>query len=78
MRPGSGGGEKVQAAQPAAAPPAPQPAPAGGGDVPEGSIDKVLAWVGDDKGRAQQALDAEQAKDEPRRSLIQHLNDKIK
>lgn len=72
---GTGGGsEKVQAAQPAAAPPQPQNAAS---EVPEGSIDKVLAWVGDDKDRAQQALETEQAKPEPRRSLIAHLNDKI-
>lgn len=29
--------------------------------VPEGSAAEVLAWVGDDKDRAQEALDAEDA-----------------
>lgn len=42
--------------------------------VPGGSIDKVLAWVGDDKARAQLALEAEQGKDEPRQSLIARLS----
>jgi hypothetical protein len=41
-------------------------------DVPEGSIDTVLAWVGDDPGRAQQALDAEQA-GQQRTTLITKL-----
>lgn len=44
------------------------------GTIPTGSVDKVLAWVGDDKARAQLALEAEQAKPEPRQSLIARLS----
>jgi hypothetical protein len=47
------------------------------GSVPSGSIDKVLAWVGHDAGRAQSALDAEQGRDEPRQSLIARLNERL-
>jgi hypothetical protein len=43
-------------------------------EVPEGSIKTVLAWVGDDKTKAQAALDAE--KDGQQRStLIKELED---
>lgn len=40
------------------------------GDVPAGTIDDVLAWVGDDKTRAQRALDVEQDKGEQARSTL--------
>lgn len=43
------------------------------GDVPDGSIDEVLDWVGDDHDRAQRALDAENCKSTPRSSLITKL-----
>jgi hypothetical protein len=43
-------------------------------EVPEGSIKTVLAWVGDDRAKAQAALDAE--KDGQQRStLIKELED---
>jgi hypothetical protein len=74
------GSEAAPAAGGAGAPEAPAPAAAPAaesGGVPSGSIDKVLAWVGDDSGRARQALDAEQGKDEPRQSLITRLNEKL-
>jgi hypothetical protein len=52
-----------------------------GGDapsqVPDGSIQQVLAWVGNDKDRAQAALDAEQAKPTPRSSLVEKLNERL-
>lgn len=41
--------------------------------VPEGSIKKVLDWVGDDATRAQKALDAENDSDETRTSLVTKL-----
>lgn len=44
-----------------------------GDGPPDGSIDEVLAWVGDDHDRAQQALDAENAKSSPRSSLVSKL-----
>lgn len=47
-------------------------------DVPEGSIKEVTAWVGDDKDRAQAALDEENKKDNPRKSLVEKLEDIIK
>lgn len=34
---------------------------------------EVLAWVGDDPERAAEALDAEQAKDSPRSTLVKQL-----
>lgn len=45
--------------------------------VPEGSIAAVLDWVGDDRDRALQALAAELAVDEPRKSLIHKLEVKV-
>lgn len=41
--------------------------------VPTGTVQEVLDWVGDDPGRAQEALDAEQASDTPRTTLINQL-----
>jgi hypothetical protein len=41
--------------------------------VPEGSVKKVLDWVGDDATRAQKALDAENDNADPRTSLITKL-----
>lgn len=45
-------------------------------EVPEGSIKTVLEWVGDDKDRAQSALDAEKAGQE-RSTLISKLEEII-
>lgn len=39
----------------------------------EASAAAVLAWVGDDPERAKEALDAEQAKDKPRSTLVKQL-----
>jgi hypothetical protein len=74
--PAAGGAGAPAQAQAAPAPASP-PVAGGSGGVPSGSIDKVLAWVGDDSGRARQALDAEQGRDEPRQSLISRLNEKL-
>jgi hypothetical protein len=38
--------------------------------VPTGTIDDVLAWVGDDNDRAARALEAEQAKGDQARSTL--------
>lgn len=43
--------------------------------VPEGSIAKVLDWVGDDPDRAQEALDVERESDNPRSTLVAQLED---
>lgn len=43
-----------------------------GGDVPEGTIDEVLEWVGDDSEKAKLALDAEVA-GQNRKSLVSKL-----
>lgn len=43
------------------------------GDVPSGTVPEVLSWVGDDKERAQKALDAENENDKPRKSLVSEL-----
>ncbi len=40
------------------------------GEVPEGSIATVLAWVNGDRGRAERALTAEQAKGDKVRSTL--------
>lgn len=45
--------------------------------VPEGNIDAVLDWVGDDPERAKQALDAENASEKPRVSLTDALEAKL-
>ena len=47
-------------------------APAGPTNI-DTSIPGVLAQVGDDKGRARTALEAEQATDKPRKSLVDAL-----
>ena len=46
--------------------------------VPEGTAKEVLEWVGDDKDRAQAALDAEEAKgNNGRKGLKRELNEKL-
>lgn len=52
--------------------PAPAPEPAADA-VPEGSVDEVTAWVGQDKERAARALEAEKAKDKPRKTAVAEL-----
>jgi hypothetical protein len=52
--------------------------PSGGGvpaagTVPDGGAKDVLAWVGDDPGRAREAADVEQARDKPRSTLLTDL-----
>lgn len=42
-------------------------------EVPSGTIGAVERWVGSDKGRAQQALTAEQASPSPRSTLVDAL-----
>lgn len=49
----------------------------GGTGVPGGSIQDVLAWVGDDKSRARSAMEAENRKSQPRQSLLSQLNDRV-
>ena len=63
--------------------PAPEPAPAptweakqdsSPDELPtDGTINEVLDWVGIDKERAQEALDAEQGQDKPRKTLVSAL-----
>lgn len=45
--------------------------------VPDGTAPEVLAWVGDDKERAQQALDKESQSERPRSGLTNELNEII-
>ena len=45
--------------------------------VPDAATPAVLAWVGDDKNRAQQALDKEQQSENPRKGLTNELNEII-
>lgn len=41
--------------------------------VPDGRIEDVVAWVGDDPDRARRALDTENATSRPRVTLVEHL-----
>lgn len=43
------------------------------GEVPDGTRDDVLAWVGDDPARAQAAYDAELLRASPRTTLLAEL-----
>lgn len=52
----------------------PEPEPEVPADLDiEASAAAVLAWVGDDPERAAEALEAEQAKDKPRSTLVKQL-----
>lgn len=53
-------------------PPAPE-SPADPDEVPAGSVAVVLAWVGEDRDRAMRALEAENAADKPRTTLVTAL-----
>ena len=50
----------------------PSPEPPGELDI-DTKADDVLAWVGDDPERAKHAIEAEQAKDKPRSTLVKQL-----
>lgn len=54
-------------------PPAPDQSAATGEEVPEGTEKDVLAWVGEDPGRAAAALECERTKDTPRKGLVTKL-----
>lgn len=41
--------------------------------VPDGTVDEVNEWVGDDAGRARKALAAEKKSDDPRVTLVESL-----
>lgn len=49
------------------------PAATDGQPPVDGTIDALMAWIGDDPDRAAQALAAEQAKDKPRATVIKRL-----
>lgn len=44
-------------------------------EVPEGTVREVLDWVDGDSEKAQKALDVENAKENPRKSLVSQLED---
>lgn len=44
-------------------------------EVPKGTTAEVLEWVGSDKAKAQRALDAEEATDKPRKTLVGELKE---
>jgi hypothetical protein len=46
-------------------------------EVPTGSTNDVLSWVGNDKSRARRALETENGKNQPRTTLVRQLNDKV-
>lgn len=43
------------------------------GDVPDGTADEILAWVGGDTERALAAIEAEEAREKPRKTLLAKL-----
>jgi hypothetical protein len=43
--------------------------------VPDGAAKDVLAWVGEDKTRAQLALDTENARENPRKGVLTALKE---
>lgn len=45
--------------------------------VPAGTIPEVLTWVGDDKEKAQKALDEENKNEKPRKGLVEELEAKL-
>ena len=53
--------------------PMPMPKPMPMPRCPQGTTAEILRWVGDDRGRAQSALDAEQSHDRPRTGLVDEL-----
>lgn len=55
-------------------PPEPEPEDE---SVPDGTSKEVLKWVGDDKERAQAALDKENASNKPRSTLVDDLEKKL-
>ncbi|MFG2400768.1 hypothetical protein [Streptomyces lydicus] len=50
-----------------------RPGPADDAFPEGGTAEEVRAWVGEDPERAQQALEAEEARDKPRSTLVNHL-----
>lgn len=57
-------------------PPGPPGGDPGAGELDiTAKVDVVLAWVGDDPGRAAAALDAESGKDKPRSTLVKALEE---
>lgn len=77
------GAVEVLDAEPATGPAPEDPLPPGDDDTAdpddadgppvEGTADDLLTWVGGDPGRARLALDAEQAKDKPRTTVVKRL-----
>lgn len=47
--------------------------PANPDAVPTGTAPEILTWVGDDKEKAQKALDVEKADEKPRKGLVSEL-----
>ena len=46
--------------------------------TPTGTVSEILDWVGEDKERAQRALDAEKENKKPRSSLVKDLEGIVK
>jgi hypothetical protein len=44
-----------------------------GAELPDGTAEDVLTWVGDDRARAAEALAAEEGRDHPRSTLVSKL-----
>lgn len=70
----AGGGFGRQKAAPA--PKAESPAVSKEGEF-SGTVDEILAVVGDDKELTKKALDAENAKDRPRKTLLEELEARL-
>lgn len=64
---------KAEAAEVEAAP-VPEPAPKPeSNEVPTGTSAEIAEWAGDDKDRAQRALDTENENPQPRKGLVKQL-----
>lgn len=70
----NGGSDRKSAAEKAARKPEPAQAEQSSSDeVPEGTSIEIMSWVGNDKKRAQRALDVENEHEKPRKTLVSQL-----
>lgn len=46
-------------------------------EVPSGTISELKTWIGDDIERARAALEVEMAKEQPRVTLVEYLEDSV-
>lgn len=74
---GGDGPSPVSPTGPGEQPAEPQTHMAPESTVPQGSVDEVLSWVGDDQDRARNALAVENSKSSPRTTLVRELERRL-